>query len=89
MTRRLPPKDQEMHAKLGCEAYERFVQPTVRPEDHGKYAVIDVRSGDFEVDGDRMAATDRLRGRRPDGEFWLSRIGFSTVASLHGGSFKQ
>ena len=69
-------------ARLGDAAYQRVVNPVVRPEDYGKFAVIDVLSDDFELDTDDYAASQRLRARRPDGDFWLSRVGYATAGRI-------
>jgi hypothetical protein len=62
-------------ARLGQEAYDSRVRPALRPEDDGKYVAIDVESGDFEIDADDFAATDRLLARRPTAQTWLMRVG--------------
>jgi hypothetical protein len=38
-----------------------------------KYLLIDVDSGDFEVDKDEDAGDERLRARRLSGNFYLMR----------------
>ena len=38
--------------RLGREAYERHVRPKLLPEDDGKYVVIDVDTGEYEIDAD-------------------------------------
>jgi len=62
-------------ARRGDEIYETSIQPNVRAEDAGRYAVIDVRSGEYEIDTDEMTASDRLLARRPKAEVWLRQIG--------------
>ena len=63
----------------GYEVYDRVVVPTLRPEDKGKFVVVDVVSEDFEIDADDYTASKRLRNRRPDGQFWLMRAGYPTA----------
>jgi hypothetical protein len=60
-TRRSPD---EM-ARLGAEAFERYVQPARRPEDEDKFVAIDVDTGEYELDPDDYTAVMRLRARRP------------------------
>ena len=67
--------DEEL-ARLGDEIYERYVTPHLKEEDKGKFVLIDVVSGDYEIDTKELAASDRLRARRPDAEVWIRRIGF-------------
>jgi hypothetical protein len=74
---RRPRYSKEETARLGDEIYERVVAPSVSPEDKGKFVVIDIESGDYEVDRDEIAASDRLLDRKPDAQLWLRRVGFS------------
>ncbi len=36
---------------------------------------IDIESGNYEVDRDDFAATERLLARCPDAQIWLARVG--------------
>ncbi len=63
-------------ARLGGDIFDRQVQPTLRPEDDGKFVAIDVESGDFEIDEDDYAVIARLRARKPAADVWLMRAGF-------------
>ena len=57
------------------DIYTRVVKPTLKFEDDWKYVVIDILTEDYEIDADDLAANERLRLRRPDGDFWLERVG--------------
>ena len=61
--------------RLGAEAFDRHVRPTLRPEDDGKFVAIDLATGDHELDEDDYAAVMRLRTRRPSADVWLARVG--------------
>jgi hypothetical protein len=61
-------------ARLGAEAFERYVRPSLRPEDADKFVAIDIDTGD-ELDDDDYTAVMRLRGRSPSAEIWLGRVG--------------
>ncbi|HEX3530046.1 MAG TPA: hypothetical protein VH988_23550 [Thermoanaerobaculia bacterium] len=67
------------HAQRGDEIYERTVVPHLKPEDQGKLVLIDVESGDYEMDRNENAAFNRLLTRRPDAQVWLRRVGFDYV----------
>jgi hypothetical protein len=71
-----PRYTKDEFAKRGDAIYDRDVRLKVSPEDHGKFVAIDIESGDYEIDADELAATDRLLDRRPDAQIWLKRIGF-------------
>ncbi len=81
---RLSPEE---FARLGDEIYERRILPLSGPEDHGKFAVIDVTSGEYEIDADEITASDRLLARRPAAQIWLRRVG-SPYARRFGGRHK-
>jgi hypothetical protein len=70
----LPPHIQEGHRR-SREIYERFVKPTLKPEDDWQFVTIDIHSGDYEMDHDSIASADRLRLRRPNGSV-LARAGW-------------
>ncbi len=72
-------------AARGWEIYLRDIRPHVIDDHRGEFLVVDVESGDYEVDTDEVAASDRVRGRHPDGHRYLIRIGYRTAWSLHGG----
>lgn len=66
--------DEEL-ARLGDEIYDRDIAPHLKEEDKGKYVHIDVVSGDYEIDRSEIAASKRLRSRRPDAQIWFRRVG--------------
>ncbi|WP_020475285.1 hypothetical protein [Zavarzinella formosa] len=70
--------------RRGHEIYDRVVKPVVRPEDHGKFVAIEVLSEDFELDADDYSAAERLRVRRPSGEYYLGRVGYPTAYQSRG-----
>jgi hypothetical protein len=73
----LPRSDREREetARRGDDIYERAIRPSLRPEDEGKFALIDVESGDYEIDRDELAASDRLLARRPEARVWMRQVG--------------
>ena len=62
-------------AQRGDEIYEKNIRPLVRAEDTGRYAVIDVGTGEYEIDPDELMASDRLFARHPEAKVWLRQIG--------------
>ena len=66
-------------AKLGGEIFDLRIQPTLKPEDHGKFASVDVETGDFEIDVDDYTAVARLRVRNPSADMWLMCAGYPTA----------
>ena len=70
-----PRRSPEEIAQLGAEAFNRRVQPALRPEDDGKFVAIDIGTGDYELDVDDYTAVSRLRSRSPSADIWLGRVG--------------
>jgi len=70
-----PRYSKEEFARRGDEWYERNIRPEVEAGHRGKFVAIDIETGDFEIDADELAASDRLLGRCPDAQIWLTRIG--------------
>ena len=63
----------------GKEIYQEQIQALVEPQEKGKFVVIDIESEDYEIDQEHMAATRRLKERRPDSVRYLGRIGYPSA----------
>ncbi len=50
--------------------------------DQGKFLVLDVDSGDYELDADEIAAVKRARAKHPGAVFYILRVGRSAVYRL-------
>jgi hypothetical protein len=70
-----PHYDKEEFARRGDELYEHEIYPHLKAEDEGKFVVIDLDTGAYEVDKDELAASDRLLARHPQAQMWLVRVG--------------
>ena len=68
----------------GHYIYRTRVRPLHHPARKGDFVAIDVKSGDYEIDSDRLAASNRLRARRPDASVWGELIGYKASASFCG-----
>jgi hypothetical protein len=62
-------------ARRGEEIYERDIRSKVEAEHGGQFLVIDIESGDYEIDRKALEAEHRLKARHPEGERYLLRIG--------------
>ena len=70
-----PRYSKEEFARRGDEIYERKIRPQVTPNDEGKFALIDIETGDYEIHEDEVTAHDRLVSRRPDAQVWVTQVG--------------
>ena len=70
-----PRYTSEEFARRGDEIYELNIRPQVKAEDEGKFVLIDIETGDYEMDTDEVVASDRLLTRHADAQVWLIRVG--------------
>lgn len=59
-----PRYGKEEFARRGDAIYDRDIGPRVGPEDEGKFVVIDIETGPYEIDRDELAVSDRLLAHR-------------------------
>jgi hypothetical protein len=72
-------------AKLARQLYDTSIRQEVEKEDNiGKMVIIDVETGDYEVDKNGLHASNRLNARHPDSRQFGLRIGYNVAASLGG-----
>ena len=55
------PTDKAQAEAVGHAIYQEKIRDTLEPDDQGKLVVIDIASGDHEIDADHIAALLRLR----------------------------
>ena len=60
---RMPYEEQK---RRGEEIYAAQIRHLVGPEDEGKYVMVDVLTGDYEIHENPAIAGIKLRERRPD-----------------------
>lgn len=70
-----PRYSNEEFARRGEEIFERDIRAQVKGVPARYFVLIDIETGDFEVDESELAASDRLRARRPNGQVWMRRVG--------------
>ena len=71
-------------AAAGQAIYSEKIRDALRPDDEGKVVVVDISSGDYEIDADHIAALLRIRQRHPEARTWTVRVGHP--AAYHMGS---
>jgi hypothetical protein len=62
--------------------YDTYIKDRIQPEDEGKYLVIDLETGEFELDADDVAAAMRAYQKKPSAERYLVRIGHRTAGAF-------
>ena len=70
--------------KRGRELYDREIRPKVEAENKGKFLVINVETGEYEMDADDVAAAKRARSRFPNAPLFSMRVGYPGAYRLGG-----
>jgi hypothetical protein len=72
--------------RRGEELYNQQIRPKVEAGNEGKFLVLDIETGEGEIDADSRAAFDRAAAKRPDAPLYILRIGFPTAVRIGGRS---
>jgi len=62
----------------GKELYEKQLQGKLEPQNVGKFLVIDIETGEYEMDDDDLTAALRAYQKNPDGVRYEMQIGYAT-----------
>jgi hypothetical protein len=68
----------------GTRIYEEQLRHILEPQHIGKYLVIDVETGEYELDEDHLAASDRAAAKRPGARLYAMRVGSRSVGRVGG-----
>ena len=69
---------------LAWEIYGRHRSAVETPENIGRMMIIDVDSGDYEIDDEGFEASRRLKARHPGDRRFGIRIGYRAAESFCG-----
>ena len=75
---------QEVESR-GEATYVQQIRNQVDPQHKGKFLVIDIETGDYEIDADDLVATQQLLATHPNAVIYGLRIGFPTAYRIGGG----
>jgi hypothetical protein len=68
----------------GQALYDQTIRAQVEAENRGKFLILDVNTGDYEIDAEDLNASERLLARRPDAVLFGVRIGYRAAYRLGG-----
>lgn len=66
----------------GQALYDTRIRAEVEPQHNGKFLVLDIETGDYEIDQDSLTALDRAKAKRAEPTLYLVRVGFPTAFNL-------
>lgn len=81
----VPRYSPEEFARRGREWYEKEIRQNVESGNEGKAVIIDIETGDYEMDQDSLAATHRFLAKKPDAQLYAIRVGYPAFAKRGGG----
>ncbi len=64
------------------KAFYQQLKDEVEPQHKGKFLVVDIDTGDYEIDDEDFVAAERLRAKHPDAVIYCLRIGYRTAHLL-------
>ena len=72
--------------RIYCERLRAILEPGHR----GEYLVINVDTGEYEVDPDHLAASDRMIAKHPATSLFAMRVGYRALGKIgYGGSLER
>ncbi len=71
----------------GQAIYQQELREKVEAQHKGKFLVLDIETGRYEIDEDDLAATQRALAKRPDAVLYGLRIGHAAAYRLGGHVF--
>lgn len=69
-------------AERGQALYDAQIRAQVEGEHRGKFLILDVNTGEYEVDAEDLAACHRLLARKPDAVLFGVRVGHRAAYRL-------
>jgi len=69
-------------SKRAKEIYERSIRSQVEKNHWGEYLVIDIETGEYELDKDHLAASERAFKKNPEGMRFAMRIGYPAMGHI-------
>ncbi len=74
--------------RRGQALYDQTLKAQVEEGNHGKFLILDVNTGDYEIDAEDLIASERLLARRPNATLFGVRIGHRAAYRLGGKQVK-
>ena len=66
----------------GKAIYESRIRTLVEREHFGKYLVIDIETGEYEIDEDLLSASHGAAAKRPEGLRYGMKIGYKAIGRM-------
>lgn len=77
-----PRYSKEEIVQRGEALYQSDIRAKVEPGNKGKILVIDIETGDYEIDDDHLKATRRALAKHPGAALYGLRIGYPALGKI-------
>ena len=71
-------------ARRADEIYERDLRAKLEPEHTGEFLVLNVETGEYELDADILLAGKRAAAKFPANASFMMRVGYPAAARIGG-----
>ena len=68
----------------GQELYDQQIRARVEADNKGKFLVLDIKTGEYEIDESEITALKRIKSKNPDAALYFLRVGYPTAYKLGG-----
>jgi len=79
-----PRYSAEETVRRGQEIYERDIRNRVEDTEHGKYVLIDIETGQYQVGEDYHSTARSMLATKPDAALCALRVGYPAVGRIGG-----
>lgn len=75
--------------RIGSKLLDEGIRSQVEPGNEGRFLVIDVLSGNYEIADDAVIASNEALRKNPDAVLYYSRIGYPAAFRISGSSLTE
>ncbi len=79
-----PRYTSEEIVERGEVLYHQQIRAEVETGNQGKFLVLDIETGAYEVDADELAAVQRAKAKNQNAVLYIMRIGYATAYKIGG-----
>src|SRR3954465_15809365 len=83
-----PRYSREEIGRRGQELYDKQIRHHVEKGNKGRYLVIDIETGDYDVGDDVLELSHRLHAKHPGAALYAMRVGYPATVRM-GGRFPK
>lgn len=73
--------------KRGQALYDQQIRARVEASHEGKFLVLDIETGEYEIDVSEVAALKRAKARNPGAALYILRVGYPTTYRVGGNAW--